>query len=135
MLPPAAPQSQHTPIEPGGDLTKLPKDEKLLASLYVLSRPDIDIPPPLSEAELLKIGGDDIARAIERIVQRKPHRLANLLGGIGGTSGSALGSFLGRGFSERGRWKAILAGAIIGTYPPAIAGAIVDKIIDPFTAR
>jgi len=128
--PAAAPISPLADPAPPTRLEDLDKGQKLAASLFVLSRDDMPQPPPPSVAELVAIGSDDVKSAVSRIRNGQPHRFANLFGSVGGTTGAAFGSALGKAFSDRGRWTTTLVGTVLGTYPPAIVGAVIDKIVD-----
>lgn len=112
------------------DLTTLPRDQKLAAALYVLSREDLPLPDPPKVRDMLELGAGDVTRSIDRIRGGEPHRFANLFGAIGGTSGGAFGAAIGKLLPERGAWTATLIGTIVGTYPPAIVGAAIDRVID-----
>lgn len=114
---------------------EIPRDQRLAAALYVLSRPDLPVPPPPSERDLLVIGADDVKASVSKLVHREPHAFANLFGSVGGTTGAVMGSSLGRVFGDRGRWTAIMAGTILGTYPPAFAGFAIDKLVDQFATK
>ncbi len=112
------------------DLDKLSKEEKLAASAYVLSRKDIPLPPAPTLKDTFAWAKDDVMRSIERIKKGEPHRFANLFGSLGGMGGAVTGAAIGRLLGERQAWATVLAGAVIGTYPPALAGFLLDKVVD-----
>jgi hypothetical protein len=114
---------------------EIPRDQRLAAALYVLSREDMPVPPPLSERDILRVGAEDVKASVSMLVHARPHAFANLFGSLGGTTGAVVGSSLGRLFGDRGRWTAIMAGTILGTYPPAFAGFAIDKVVDQFATK
>ena len=112
------------------DISNLDSGQKLAAAAFVLSRKDMPIPAPPTVRHMIEMGGDDIGRAIERIKKGEPHRFANLFGAVGATSGGALGAAIGTMLGDRNAWAATLLGIVSGAYPSAIAGLVIDKVID-----
>ena len=117
------------PLSEPLDLTKLDKGERLAAAAFVLSK-DYPVPEAPTLRQLASWGADDVKAALQRIKKGEPHRFANLFGSIGGTSGALLGGAVSKFTSDRAGWAAVLIGTTVGTYPPAIGGFLIDRIID-----
>jgi hypothetical protein len=111
------------------DLNELSSGEKAAAAAFVLAQ-GYPVPPPPGVGQVLSWARDDIERAVDRVRSSEPHRFANLFGSVGQAGGALTGAVIGKLLPDRGAWTALLVGTLLGAYPPAIAGAAIDKLVD-----